>query len=147
MHRRQILAGLAALSFAPAARAQPQLYYAPGGAAIGGFDPVSYFSDGAPRQGEPGIAVEWKGAIWNFSSRSNREAFEANPRAYAPQFGGYCAFAVAMGYLTGTDPTAWRIVDDDLYLVQAHRVAEIWEQDAHGYIRLARKNWPRILYE
>ncbi len=88
----------------------------------------------------------WKAAYWHFSSHENREIFEANPRAFAPQFGGYCAYAVARGYLTDTDPDTWQIVEDKLYLVHSPEVARLWQEDIPGNIALAERNWPRVLF-
>lgn len=147
LSRRHILAGFAALTIATAARAEDPIFYANQGAAIGGYDVVSYFSGGAPVPGSPKIAVKWKGAVWHFSNHDNREAFEANPRAYAPQFGGYCAYAVARGYTIGTDPMAWNIVDGKLYLIHSQSIERKWQQDVAGNIAMAEQHWPRVLFD
>lgn len=123
------------------------MFYANDGTAIGGYDTVAYFTRGAPTMGQPDIAVMWKGAIWHFSSHENREAFEANPRAYAPQFGGYCAYAVALGYTTSTDPQAWKIVDGKLYLVHSRDIEQVWERELTGNIALAEAHWPGVLFD
>lgn len=146
--RRNILASAtcALLLAAPAAKAeQLQIYYANDGAAIGGYDTVSYFMAETPVMGNPNIAVMWKGAVWYFASHENREAFEANPKAYAPQFGGYCAYAVSRGYTTSTDPNAWKIVDGKLYLVHSQVVENLWERDEQQNIELAEEHWPQVL--
>lgn len=64
-------------------------------AAIKGFDPVAYWVQGKPVKGDKALAVEWRGATWRFSSAKNRGLFKANPAKYAPQYGGYCAWAMA----------------------------------------------------
>ncbi|MCV2888854.1 YHS domain-containing (seleno)protein [Ruegeria aquimaris] len=122
------------------------MFFAQDGVAIRGFDTVAYFRNGAPKRGSPDIAVMWKAAYWHFSSHENREIFEANPRAFAPQFGGYCAYAVARGYLTDTDPDTWQIVEDKLYLVHSPEVARLWQEDIPGNIALAERNWPGVLF-
>lgn len=114
--------------------------------AMTGFDTVSYFRDGRPVRGKPDIVVMWKGAAWHFVSQENREAFESNPRAFAPRFGGYCAFAMAHGQLSSTDPTAWKIVDGRLYLTHSPEIERVWEANMAEYIRKAEANWPDILY-
>lgn len=142
-----LASALCAFSFsAPASYAeQIQVFYADDGAAIGGYDTVSYFMAEEPVRGRPDIAVMWKGAVWYFASHENREAFEANPYAYAPQFGGYCAYAVSRGYTVGTDPQAWQIIDDKLYLVHSSSIEKLWEQDIPGNINMAEDHWPQVL--
>lgn len=120
-------------------------YYSKGGAAIGGYDTVAYFTTGAAVQGDPEYAVMWKGAMWQFASRKNREIFEANPRAYAPQYGGYCAYSMSKGRMSGTDPEAWRIVDGKLYLIHNRIYMKVWVRDPTHYIVLGNANWPGIL--
>ncbi|MFT4743428.1 MAG: hypothetical protein ACI91Z_001403, partial [Yoonia sp.] len=90
-------------------------------------------------------SLMWKGAQWRFSSAGNLDIFEANPMAYAPQYGGYCAFALSKGALATTDPDAWTIYDGKLYLNYSTNVRKIWSQDIPGNIALADANWPTIL--
>ena len=112
--------------------------------ALEGYDPVAYFTDGLPRQGAAEHAMDWNGMRWHFASRENRAMFKADPTRYAPQFGGYCAWAVAQGYLAPIDPTAWAIVDDRLYLNFNARIQRRWERDIPGFITAARANWPGL---
>jgi len=115
------------------------------GRAIKGYDAVSYFTEGAPREGNPEITLDWNGATWLFATEQNREAFKADPDRYAPQFGGYCAYAVAKGNPAQADPRIWAIVDDRLYLNLAPGVQEKWEADRTALIAGARNNWPDVL--
>ena len=89
--------------------------------------------------------MEYDGAVWRFASAENREAFAANPVQYAPQYGGYCAWAVSQGYTASTDPEAWRIVDGKLYLNYSRSVQQKWEQDIPGNITAGDANWPKVL--
>ena len=127
------------------ARADAPMFFTGGGSAINGYDTVAYFTTGEPVEGRAEIAVMWKGAIWRFASEDNREVFESDPRAYAPQYGGYCAYGVAQGYREKTEPGAWRIVEGKLYLIRAPSVRAIWEQDMVGNIAKANANWPGVL--
>ncbi|MCE8547018.1 YHS domain protein [Ruegeria pomeroyi] len=147
LNRRNLISGLAGtlILTAPPLWAEASVFYTENGAAIRGYDTVAYFTEGAPVPGAPTIAVMWKGAVWHFASQENRAAFEANPRAFAPQFGGYCAYAVSRGYTSDTDPTAWQIVDGELYLIHSAEVARLWVEDVAGNIAGARKNWPAVL--
>ncbi len=113
--------------------------------AVSGHDPVAYFKEGKPVEGSSEHELEWNGATWRFSSAANLAAFEADPETYAPQYGGYCAWAVSQGYTASTDPTAWRIVDGKLYLNYSLGVQRRWEKDIPGNIAKADTNWPKVL--
>ncbi|KAB2955150.1 MAG: YHS domain-containing protein [Thermoanaerobaculia bacterium] len=115
------------------------------GVAIEGTDPVAYFTDGKPVPGRPAFELEWQGATWRFASAEHRDRFAEAPERYAPQYGGYCAWAVSRGYTAGIDPEAWRIVDGRLYLNYSLEVQARWAGDVPGNIRRADVNWPRLL--
>lgn len=125
--------------------AEKPAIFAPGGIAIRGYDVVSYFTAGKPVRGVPEYAIQWNGAAWHFSNAANRDAFKADPRKYAPQYGGYCAYGIAQGVAPESDPTLWRIVDGKLYLNINARVQERWLRDIPGYVRAADQNWPSAL--
>jgi YHS domain-containing protein len=116
-----------------------------GKTAIKGYDPVAYFRESKPTKGSEDFTVEWKGAEWRFVSAKNREDFQTDPAKYAPQYGGYCAWAVSQGYTAGIDPDAWKIVEGKLYLNYDRSVQEKWQKDIPGLIRKADENWPKIL--
>lgn len=149
MTRRQlfslVLAAPAVAAFAPSAMAATPEVYAEGGIAVDGTDVVAYFTDGAPTAGDATITHDYMGATWQFSSEANRDAFAADPEAYAPQYGGYCAYAVSQGYTASTVPEAWSIVDDKLYLNFSTSVKRRWERDIPGHIAAADVNWPSVL--
>ena len=86
------------------------------GLALKGFDAVAYFNQGKAIEGKKEFEHTWMDATWRFYTAENRDLFAKNPEKYAPQFGGYCAFGVTGGYLAPTDPTAWKVVEDKLYL-------------------------------
>lgn len=115
------------------------------GGAIRGYDPVAYFTEGAPVKGSGDYQSEYNGATWSFVSAANKEKFDADPQAFAPQYGGYCAWAVSQGYTASIDPDAWRIVDGKLYLNYSASVQRRWEQDIPGFISQADQNWPSVL--
>ncbi|PSB22741.1 hypothetical protein C7B61_02425 [filamentous cyanobacterium CCP1] len=122
----------------------PQIY-AENGLAIEGADPVAYFTQGEAMLGSSEFEYEWNGATWRFTSAEHRDLFASSPEAYAPQYGGYCAYAVSQGGLASIDPEAWRIVDGKLYLNYDAQVQQIWNQDIPGYIASADANWPAVL--
>lgn len=126
----------------PAAAAEPQVY-AVGGVAIAGYDPVAYFTEGRPVRGASGHSLIWHGATWYFVSAETMEAFEMNPYAYAPQYGGYCAYEMSRGALSSTEPDAFSVVDGRLYLTHSLEVRAMWAADVPGHIALADAHWPR----
>lgn len=113
--------------------------------AIGGYDAVSYFTDGTPTKGNKEFTLEYQGAEWRFSSAKNLDAFTADPSAFAPQYGGYCAWAVSQDYTAPGDPKFWKIVDNKLYLNYNKKVQDDWEKDIPGFIKLADENWPGVI--
>ena len=113
--------------------------------AVGGYDAVAYFKDNRPVEGKAQFATEYRGATWRFASQDNLSAFKANPTAYAPQYGGYCAWAVSQNYTASGDPQVWRIVNGKLYLNYDRDVQAKWEKDIPGFIAKADKNWPGVL--
>jgi len=113
--------------------------------ALGGYDPVAYFTAGKPTEGRRAFETEWNGATWRFVSAGNRSLFQAAPEKYAPQYGGYCAWAVSEGYTASADPMAWRIVDGKLYVNYNQDIQKQWEQDIPGRVVKADTNWPKVL--
>jgi YHS domain-containing protein len=117
------------------------------GLALKGYDTVAYFSDGQPRPGSPAFSLEWMGATWLFTSAAHLDTFAADPERYAPQFGGYCAFAVSKDHVQKSDPTVWSIVDDRLYLNLGPGAQSRWQEDVPGNITRASSNWPGALID
>ncbi|MFO0989297.1 MAG: YHS domain-containing (seleno)protein [Alphaproteobacteria bacterium] len=130
---------------AGAAHAQKAEIFSANGAAIGGYDPVAYFTENKPVKGSPQFSAEWKGAVWHFASAANRDAFKADPARYAPQYGGYCAFGASEGYAVKTEPDAWSIVGGKLYLNYNTTVRGKWSENRDERIQRADRNWPEIL--
>jgi len=128
--------------------ADPEIYSHKKKGAIKGADTVAYFSlePGADAVfGVDEFSHEWNGATWLFSSEENLQLFKADPEKYAPQYGGYCAFAVSHNFTKPTDPNAWKIVDDKLYLNLSKGVQKKWLKDVPGNIARADNNWPNVL--
>ena len=136
------LAGWAVMSAGPATAIDP--YFNTDGVAIQGYDPVAYFTQGKPVYGKDEFTHDYAGATWRFASADSRDAFAAEPERYAPQYGGYCAWAVSQGYTASTDPDAWRIEDGRLYLNYSKSVQSRWEKDIPGNIASADANWPGL---
>ncbi len=115
------------------------------GVAVKGYDTVAYFQLHKAVKGNKSFQYEWNGAKWYFSSQTHLDQFKKSPQEFAPQFGGYCAWAVSQGYTANIDPKAWKIVDGKLYLNYDHDVQAKWELDMVNLIAQALTNWPAIV--
>lgn len=113
--------------------------------AVGGYDAVAYFEDGKPVKGLKEFAFEHEEATWLFASADNLEQFKQDPDAYAPQYGGYCAWAVAQGYTAPGNPKNWSVRGGKLYLNYDSNVQAKWLKDPDGFIKKADANWPAVL--
>ena len=96
--------------------------------AIGGYDTVSYFTEGKPVQGRAKFHHFWNGAVWYFSSEKNRDTFIADPVAYAPQYDGYCAWAASQNYKRPGDPLVWQIEDNELHIMVHEGARDKWRK-------------------
>jgi YHS domain-containing protein len=129
----------------PAQAAEPATFTVRGNLAVGGYDPVAYFTVGAPVQGKAEFALTYQDAVYHFSSAANRDAFRASPARYAPQYGGYCAYAVSQNKLAPGRPQHWAVVDGKLFLNFSAGVQKTWNKDRVGYIAKANSFWPAVL--
>lgn len=128
-------------------RAETPVFSARNGIAIGGYDVVAFFDQQHAISGRQEFSLMWKGVIWHFVSAQNQARFEANPRAYAPAFGGYCAYAISQGYLAPGDPHLWVIENGELLLLNNTSVHGIWKDEAVNLMAVARDNWPSVIRE
>ncbi len=113
--------------------------------AVDGHDPVAYFTEGKPIKGSKDFSTDYQGAEFRFASQANLDAFLADPEKYAPQYGGYCAWAAAQNKTAPGKAEYWAIVDDKLYLNFSKKVQEDWNEDREGFITKADENWPDLL--
>lgn len=114
------------------------------GVILAGHDAVSYFTMSKPVKGYAGISAVHDGAIYHFSSESNRDLFKANPSKYAPQYGGFCAYGAAIGAKFPIDPSVFAVVDDKLYVNNSAAVGKLWNAKQAKAIKLADQKWSTI---
>lgn len=119
-------------------------YFEKDGVALGGYDPVSYFTAGKPQKGAAEHSFTYKGSKFYFASAANQKAFEKSPEKYAPQFGGFCSLGTAFGVKVSTQPDAFAVVKGKLYLNHDLQVQAKWKEDTAGNIAKAEKNWPEV---
>ena len=115
------------------------------GVAVGGYDPVAYFTLGKATKGSTAFSTKWDGVTWRFANARNLEKFVQTPHKYAPQYGGYCAYAVGTGTLAKGNPNNWKIVNGKLYLNITRDIQNTWERKRSHYIKQGDKNWPRVI--
>ncbi len=116
--------------------------------AVRGYDVVEYFSlssDAKAVKGRDEYAVVWRGVTWYFSSKDNLDKFKKDPVAYAPQYGGYCAFAASKNFTTSIRPHSWLIHKGRLYLNHNSASLRLFLKDLEGSISSANENWPLVL--
>ncbi len=113
--------------------------------ALGGYDAVAYFTLGEPAEGSAAFSSEYQGARFQFANQEHLDLFEADPAKYAPQYGGYCAWAAAKGKTAAGKPQHWAIVDGRLYLNYSRRVQRKWDADRSGFIAQADAVWPSVV--
>lgn len=115
-----------------------------GDVAIQGYDPVAYFRAGEPKKGNESYTFRWHNLTWHFVGEENRDLFQANPEKFAPQYDGYCAWAMTEARKAETDPEVWKIVDGKLYLNCSRASFEKWRKDIPGNIEKADANWSKM---
>ncbi|MFT3908160.1 MAG: YHS domain-containing (seleno)protein [Ferruginibacter sp.] len=124
--------------------AQKSQVFVKSGVAINGYDPVAYFKKNKPVKGDEQFSFKWNEANWLFSSQENLDSFKMNPLKFAPQYGGYCAYGMSEGHKASTEPGAWTIVNEKLYLNYNSKVKTYWNKDQAKRIEDADKKWPEL---
>jgi YHS domain-containing protein len=112
--------------------------------AIKGYDTVAYFKAGKALKGNESFTSPWHGMTWYFSTKENKNLFAASPEKYAPQYDGWCAWALTESRKAVTDPEVWKIVDGKLYLNCSKTAYEKWSKDIPGNIKKADATWLKL---
>lgn len=115
--------------------------------AIGGYDPVAYFTERSAVRGSPLLVWEWQGAVWYFRSHRHRKMFQENPERYAPAYGGYCALCMETPREEhlAADPTIFFIYRGRLFLLSSQEVLDAWRQDPEAHIASADAEYQNLL--
>lgn len=114
------------------------------GLAIGGFDPVAYFTDGKPELGREEFEASEAGVVWRFRNEGDRASFVAHPEIYGPQFGGYDPVDMARGIAVAGNPYFWRISGQRLYLFSREQSRNAFAADTANIVRRANLRWPEV---
>jgi YHS domain-containing protein len=113
--------------------------------AVSGYDPVAFFTDARPVNGSPSITAAHEGATYFFATEEHKRLFEQNPTRYVPQYGGYCAYGVALGALFPVDINTWQVRNGKLYLNLNGEVLKKFNSDFQANVVKADRNWPGLV--
>lgn len=139
-----LLSSLAFILFTSAIYAQDVKYCNKEGVALKGYDVVAYFLQHQALEGSDSFSTEWSNSKWKFISQANLDSFKLSPKKYAPQYGGFCAYGLSENHKSPTDPKAWTIVDNKLYLNYNLKVKDMWLKDTTAKIKAADRYWPAL---
>lgn len=112
--------------------------------AVSGYDVVSYFTEQKPVEGDSNYQFEYQGADWYFSSAENLALFKSNPEKYAPQYGGYCAWAMASDKRAPGNAPFWTVYKGKLYLNYDQSVLNTWRTNKDAFIKKADLHWANL---
>jgi hypothetical protein len=139
-----VVSATAAMACRPLAAAPSDAPPAGRRIALSGYDPVSYFTDGRPEKGVNEFWFAFDDAVYLFRNAEHRAMFISDPERFAPQYSGFCAGGVALGYKTEADPEAWFIANDKLYVIQyKDKLPEI-KREAAAIAEKADANWLKL---
>jgi YHS domain-containing protein len=112
--------------------------------ALKGYDSVEYFKSNTAVKGDKAFSYKWENITWRFSNEENLKTFSANPEKYLPQYGGWCAYAMADGQKVGVDPRSFDIKDGKLYLNYNKKIQNKWRKKQNSYIEKADAKWKKL---
>ena len=115
------------------------------GLAIGGYDPVAFYTDGKPVARQPGHRIALCRRDLAFQQHRQSRGFAARPDIYMPQFGGYDPIGVARGVAVAGNPTLWLITSGRLFLFYDRRRLEMFTADPARFTGEAERKWPDVL--
>ncbi len=121
------------------------VFVEPGDLMLQGHDVVALFTDKAITQGDPQFQTRFHDATYYFANAEHLAMFTAAPEQYAPQYGGHCAVAVALGHLSPAYIDTWRIIDGKLYVQHNQKALALWDEDQAGNLVKSRNNWPGLV--
>lgn len=114
------------------------------GLTLKGYDVVSYFYDNKAQKGDRTKGIKYNNMIWYFSSDENKLMFKTFPEKFQPQYGGYCASAIASGFTADISPNVWHIKNEKLYLFfDKGSKARFLSKIDQGIIQTADREWAK----
>lgn len=144
-----LIAVTSSVSFAQSAVKKLSEYNLENKVAIQGYDPVSYFKQGKAIKGRKEVLASYDGVVYQFSSATNKEIFLKNPSSFAPQYGGWCAYAMgSAGEKVEINPETFKIIDGKLYLFYNaffNNTLKSWNKEEASLKAKADSNWKKII--
>lgn len=140
-----VAAALCALPRSAAALTQRIVVDWHSGLAIGGYDPVAFFTDGKLESGSGEFELSYDGAVWRFCNVGNRAAFADHPDVYMPQYGGYDPVSVARGVAVPGVPDLWAIIGERLFLFHNAVQRDKFLADSARFIAISERKWPEVM--
>ncbi|WP_299127470.1 YHS domain-containing (seleno)protein [uncultured Winogradskyella sp.] len=116
-----------------------------------GYDVVAYFNN-APKEGLQEFATSYKGVNFKFASKANLETFLEHPEKYIPQYGGYCAYAIAINSKkVDINPETFEVRDGKLYLFYnswGNNTLKKWlKKNVKGLKQKADLHWEAVKFD
>ncbi len=110
-----------------------------------GYDVVTYFED-KPIIGDDKYVFKYDDVKFKFSSERTLNLFKNTPKKYIPEYGGWCAYAIALKSKKVTiDPTTYEIRDGKLYLFYKTKLINTHKKwlakNPKKLIQKANMNW------
>jgi YHS domain-containing protein len=115
------------------------------GVVLEGHDAVALVVAGQRVAGSSEYQATFEGGTYLFSSAENRELFSAHPGRFAPQFGGFCSMAAALGKVEPGSVQFSSVIEGRLVVQRNEKAAEFWHQNPHGNLAKADARWPRLV--
>ncbi len=125
-------------------------YNVKGKLAVQGYDVVAYYTENSASEGQEKFTFNRNGIEYRFKNQKNLELFKTNPEKYEPEYGGYCAYAMADGDKVKIDPETFKIIDDKLYLFYNFRFTntlKLWNKEENVLLPKANQAWSKIIEE
>lgn len=116
--------------------------------ALQGYSPVSYLDLGIAQIGVKEYKSTYDGLAYYFTSADQKKTFDANPKKYLPQYGGYCAFGVSVGAKFRVDPNKF-VVKDGKYFLFLYDLEvdaqQLWLAGNHKeLVAKSNQNWEKL---
>ncbi|MGD1840403.1 MAG: YHS domain-containing (seleno)protein [Thermonemataceae bacterium] len=116
--------------------------------AIEGYDPVAYFTENKAIKGNKAHAVYYEGVLYLFANDKNKTLFKKSPAKYEPQYGGWCAYAIAeKSQKMEIDPETFLIQEGKLYLFYNrffNNTLPDWQKAPKVNKEKGDKNWDKL---
>jgi len=128
---------------------QNAIYNTQNGYVANGYDVISYFSNEV-HKGNDEYTFTYDNVNFKFSNLENLNLFKSTPDKYIPQYGGWCAYAIALkNKKVRINPKTFEVRDGKLYLFYDSKLINTHKKwlakKPITLIRKANDNWANII--